>query len=186
MECTPTNGRVDGRLQEAGFGTMKHEFELTLQAYLDGELPERKAREVQAKIQSTAGAATLLEELTATRDALRGNEPEYSLPESREFYWGKIERSIGAGEPAARPAQSHSWYAWFFRYWPQLSGASVAALVLTVGLLRFGGLPGPNEDIENLLDDTGSFTFRSEQQRMTLVWIPKSRPTWEEEFDELE
>ena len=51
-------------------------------------------------------AAALLEELRNTRAALAGFEAEVRLPESREFFWSKIEREIQRLEaPAPRPAR---------------------------------------------------------------------------------
>jgi anti-sigma factor RsiW len=160
---------------------MKHEFELKLQAYLDGELDERQARAVEAQTQSAPEAASLLGELRMTAAALRGNELERTLPETREFYWSKIERAIETQGAAARSPHKPSRLAWLFRYWPQLSGASVAALLLGVALLRMGGLPGPCEDIENPLDDTGTFTFRSEKEQMTLVWVSSGSQAQDED-----
>jgi anti-sigma factor RsiW len=162
---------------------MNAEFELKLQAYLDGEMNERQAREMEARIKSTPQAGNLLAELRTTAGALRGNEPEYTVPETRDFYWSKIERAIMTADRPSPAARSSSWFGWLFRYWPQLSGATVAALLLTVGLLRFGGIPGPREDIENPLDDTGTFTYRSEQQRMTLVWVSTTPQDQDEDID---
>jgi anti-sigma factor RsiW len=162
---------------------MKHEFELKLQAYLDGELDDRQTRALEAQTQGVPEASALLAELRMTAGALRGNELERTLPETREFYWSKIERTIETQEAAARSSGRPSRLSWLFRYWPQLSGASVAALLLAVALLRMGGLPGPYEDIENPLDDTGTFTFRSEKEQMTLVWVSSGNQAQDDESE---
>ena len=53
---------------------MKPELELKLQAYLDGELSAREAREVEAAIANDAAAQGLLGELRTTTAVLRENE----------------------------------------------------------------------------------------------------------------
>jgi hypothetical protein len=156
---------------------MNHELELKVQAFLDGELDASQAGELEAQMRVLPQAGALLTELTNTRAALRGNEPEYTLPESGEFYWSKIERAIHRAErqPQPAPGPFPLLSAWWHRYWPQLSGAAAAAMLLTLALIRFGGINGATwEDIETPLNDTGTFTFRSEQQRMTLVWVSTS------------
>ncbi len=150
---------------------MNREFELKLQAYLDGELGAREARQVEAQVSTDAEAQGLLAELRMTAGALRGNEPDYKLPENREFYWGKIERAIMAADRAPKP---WTWpgLGWLFRYWPQLSGATAAALLLLAATAHFHLLAKPGwDDIENPLSETGTFCFRSEPDRMTLVWV---------------
>ncbi len=150
---------------------MNREFELKLQAYLDGELGAREAREVEDRARADAEAQALLSELRTTTGFLRGNEPEYKLPETGEFYWSKIERAIQTPDPA--PSGSRPWgLGWLFRYWPQLSGATVAAVVLLALTSHFHLLATPGwDDIENPLSETGTFCFRSEPDRMTLVWV---------------
>src|SRR5687767_7086210 len=73
---------------------MKEEMQLKLQAYLDGELPAAEAREVADWIAQDADAPMLFAELKNTRGALKAFESEIKLPESREYYWSKLERRI--------------------------------------------------------------------------------------------
>ena len=96
---------------------MNREFDLKLQAYLDGELGAREARQLEARVQADPRAQALLSELRTTAGCLRGNEPEYKLPETREFYWSKIERAIESAQKTASPAGSWG-LGWLFRYWP--------------------------------------------------------------------
>lgn len=164
---------------------MNTEFQLKMQAYLDGELSAREAQDVEAQMKAMSEAPALLAELQFTRSALRGNEPEYVLPETREFYWNKIERDIMAQEKAAGSPGNSFRFGWLFRYWPQLSGATMAAALLMFAAMQFHWFSSSRwDDIENPLEETGSFTFRSEQQRMTLVWV--STPVASEEDDESE
>ena len=109
---------------------MNHEQQLQLQAYLDGELSDREARKVTDLLASSEEAQKLFAELQCTRTALVENEPEYKLPESREFFWSKIEREIRQSDPA--PVESHSGvsiFAWLQRYLVPVSVAAVAAVI---------------------------------------------------------
>ncbi|MBI5383488.1 MAG: hypothetical protein HZA90_02235 [Verrucomicrobia bacterium] len=162
---------------------MNTEIELKLQSYLDGELPAREAKQVEGLTQADPAARALFGELQTTRAALRGNELERTLPESREFYWSKIERAILAAEQAGERRASSFGLGWLVRYWPQFSGAAVAVVLLIAGATQFNWFSSPGwDEIENTLDDSGSFTFRSEQNRMTLVWV-SSHPQAEQDED---
>ncbi len=161
---------------------MNAEFNLKLQASLDGELGASEARQVEAQAALQPEARALLGELRATREALRGNEIERTLPETREFYWGKIERAIQAAEAQPAPHGGRFHLGWLLRYWPQLGGATAAALLALAAVLHFQWMaPEGWVDIESPLDETGAFCFRSEQDRMTLVWVYDQTPAAEPE-----
>lgn len=148
---------------------MKFELELKLQAYLDGELSAREIRSVDAMLEQDAEARTLLMELRNTRGALSGNEPEVALPESREFYWGKIQREILKQEQ--QPAVHRGWdilVAWR-RYLAPIAGFALVML-LAIGTLRYT----PSDylaEVENLSENTGSLSFRSQSENMFVVWV---------------
>ncbi len=145
---------------------------IKLQAYLDGELTGREARELAAWIETDADARGLLAELQQAKNLLHGNEPEFRLPESREFYWSKIERDITRLESATTVSRSPGWMQFVRRHLSALTGTSVAAaLVLFVAFQMNWVSRDLFEEIENPLEDTGSFSFRSESQKMTLVWV---------------
>ena len=150
---------------------MNTELMLKLQSWVDGELAASEAARVVELVRTDKEAAALAAELKLTRGFLVGNEPEAKLAESREFYWSKIERAIAAADQA--PSAPGSWgLGWLFRYWPQLGGASAAALLLLAATAHFHLLAQPGwGDIENPLSETGTFCFRSEPDRMTLVWV---------------
>ncbi len=102
---------------------------------------------------------------------IRDNEPELRLPESREFFWSKIEREISRLE--AEPAQSATpwWLAGIRRHLAAFSGVGVASLLLLVGAFQLHWVsPDMLEEIDNPMDDN-SISFRSESQKMTVVWI---------------
>ena len=168
---------------------MNLELGIKLQAYLDGELGEREARSIAALIESDAEARALHTELQQTRTWITANEPELRLPESREFYWSKIEREIQRLDAAPAPASEVSgWAAFLRRYAKVLTGTSVAAaLVIFVGFqMNVLSFNQPFEEIDNPLDDTPSFSFRSESQKMTLVWISNPAVAAEEAAEPVE
>jgi len=153
---------------------MDHDAQLKLQAWLDGELPEAEAREVADWLARDHEAAALAEELRNTRDVLAGFESDVRLPESREFFWSKIEREIVRQEASApsAPAPKVSWVALFRRF---LVPASAVAFVAIVGLLlvRPAGPSGRpmSAETETTLADAGAFTYRDFAAGTTLVWL---------------
>ena len=151
---------------------MKHELELKLQALLDGELTGREAKAIAALLEQDQDASALFGELRNTKTALLGNEPEIKLPESREFYWSKIEREIMRLEQTPAAAPTSSWWAAFRRrYVAAISGVGVAAALMLTAVVHFRGLSSDTFDVENLLEETTSLTYRSEANKMSLVWI---------------
>ena len=145
---------------------MDYDAQLKLQAFLDGELPEGEASKVTNWVARDREAAALLEELRNTRGALAGFEAGIQLPESREFFWSKVQREIQrleARDPIPAPTS-------FFAPWRRfLLPASALALALVVGvvLLRPATTPG----IETALADAGAFTYRDYSAGTTLVWL---------------
>jgi anti-sigma factor RsiW len=151
---------------------MDYKAQLKLQALLDGELPEAEAREATNWLARDREAAALLEELRNTRAALAGFEAEVRLPESREFFWSKIEREIQRLEtPAPKPARLPLW-ALFRRL---LVPASAVAVVFIAGVVLTRPT-GPavrtaGAAIETALADSGAFTYRDYSAGTTLVWL---------------
>ncbi|HLP77339.1 MAG TPA: hypothetical protein VK327_10510 [Candidatus Paceibacterota bacterium] len=113
---------------------MNDEQQLKIQAFLDGELPEKEAREVSALLARDEGATALAKELRNTRQALKSSEANVRLPESREFYWSKIQREIERSERKPVEARGPS----LFQIWRRIivSAGAVAALAL-VGVITF-------------------------------------------------
>jgi hypothetical protein len=94
------------------------------------------------------------------------------LPESREFFWSKVQREIERLEtPAARPAAAPL-SALLRRF---LVPASAIALLLVAGvvLTRPFGPSGrtPAAEIETALADSGVFSYRDYSAGTTLVWL---------------
>lgn len=162
---------------------MDWKTQLKLQAFLDGELPETQARKVSNSLAQDREAAALLAELRQTREALAGFEKGIQLPETREFFWSKIQREIQRAE-ARTPAPVG--IPFFARLRRLLMPATAVALLAIVGMvatrqtgstLRSGGA-----EAETSLEDTGAFTYRDYSAGTTLVWL--SYPAEHELADE--
>lgn len=151
---------------------MNEELSLKLQAYADGELPERDAREVADLLAKDADARALLVELKNTRAALAGFEAEIKLPESREFYWSKIEREIRRLEKTETPLPETSLFAAWRRFF--VPAGALAALVI-LGFLAFPQLRGSraaaSAEAEFTLADSDAFTYHDYANGTTLVWL---------------
>jgi anti-sigma factor RsiW len=159
---------------------MNVDLGIKLQAYLDGELSASDARAVTAVVERDAEARALLAELRQTRSLLRENEPHHALPESREFFWSKIEREISRAE-AAPSSRAAGWLMFLRRHFAAATGTcAVLAVAAFVTFQMHWVSPDMFEEIENPLEDTGSFSFRSESQQMTLVWISSPSASSEE------
>jgi anti-sigma factor RsiW len=156
-----------------------YDAQLKLQACLDGELSPRRARRLQGRLAGDPEAQALLRELKATTGALAAFDQDLKLPESREFFWSKIEREIRRlpqPEPARAPASLLAgWRRW-------LTPAGALAAVLLAALLL--GRPARAPQIESGLADSGALTYRDFAASATIVWL--SYPA-EDEFvaDEL-
>src|SRR5947207_11114128 len=110
---------------------MDYDSQLKLQAYLDGELPEGEAREIANWLARDKEAVALHAELRNTRKALVGFETGVALPESREFFWSKIEREIQRQEqPQPEPAQWLAFFAWLQKFRAPASAVAAVFLVL--------------------------------------------------------
>ena len=151
---------------------MNFEEQLKLQAFLDGELPENEAREVAALVARDTEAADLLKELRNTRQALGDFEPGIKLPETREFYWSKIEREIRRSESSTQRTTETSFFVRLRRLLVPAGALAALALVVVVGGAQFGlwhtsALP----DAEMTTADSGAFTYHDYANKMTLVWV---------------
>lgn len=152
---------------------MNQETALQLQAWLDGELPPKEGAAIALILEGDAEARALVDELRTTRAAMASGEPQRHLAESREFYWSKIEREIlkdQAREPS--PGRTISLH-WLLRLLVPAAVAGAMAMVFLVPVLT--GRPvwpmANRAEIDSPLEDISSFTFRSESERMNVVWI---------------
>jgi anti-sigma factor RsiW len=144
-------------------------IELKLQALVDGELDVHGVREVEALLARDEFASSLVQELKWTKSAVRDGEAGVALPESREFFWSKIERGIAAearnqAAPAAPVAP-----AWWTRL---LFPASGLAAMLAVMFVLSGPRSGTDDALnENVAEDINAYSFHSEAEKMSVVYV---------------
>ena len=146
---------------------------MSIQAWLDGELAPSEARAVEQQVASDLTAAALATELRRTKAALGMGELERRTPESREFYWSCIRRRLEQEANRERTVLFPNRLGWLVRWFmpAALAAGLVAWFALPLALrpgtaVRIGGA-----EIESPLEDLSSFTFRSEADRMTVVWV---------------
>ena len=146
---------------------MDYDAQLKLQAYLDGELPEAEAREVANWLAQDREAIALFAELRNTRQALVGLEVGVTLPESREFFWSKIEREIRRQEQLGPPARSVPFFSAWRRWLVPAGAVAAAALAVLVGLSGGSGV----SLVETAVADPAAFTYHDFSTGTTLVWF---------------
>jgi anti-sigma factor RsiW len=150
---------------------MKHELELKVQAWLDGELPDHEARRMGELIAHDSEAAALAAELGCIRQAMFRQEAPVPLAESREFYWSKIQRQIQREAAVRRPVDV-PWYARLRRYMGPLAGAAALGCILLLAVVR-NGSPAFDE-ISSTGDGMEAVTFHDQSAQMTVVWLQDS------------
>jgi anti-sigma factor RsiW len=158
---------------------MTDERQWELQAYADGELSASARRKVEARLATDAGARALLAELQMVRQALGANEPMPQLPESREFYWSKIEQEINRLESVGEHRAPSPVLQWWRRL--ILPAAGLAVLALTFGVTVFPKMGRGGSSVEASFPGTEALTYRDQAHGVTLVWL--SYPSEEEPKD---
>jgi len=156
---------------------MNRDTQLKVQAYLDNELSSGDARSVSKLISSDAEIRDLYSELKNTKDVLLGNEPAVSVPDSRDFYWSQIQRRIASAERAPAVAQARPW--WLRMLAPAAGTVALFAILLSVMNpntpdavvpSQTQAVAAPLHKVEQS-GDVSLFTFRSESEGVTLVWV---------------
>jgi len=147
---------------------MNTNFELKLQAWLDGELSAAEAQRIGQEITGDAEASQIVAELRSIKTALAGNEPVLTVPETREFYWSKIERQIEREARSPRtvpPPRVAAWRRWL----TPLSGFAAMACMLYLAV-RPPALPTFDE-ISSTGEGMEAVTFHDQSAGMTVVWL---------------
>jgi negative regulator of sigma E activity len=155
---------------------INQETKLKLQAYLDNELSGADLREIAAVLERDPEARALYAELEGTRSLLEAGELELKVPESREFYWSKIQREIQRESREATARPSRFFLAGYPRWFRILAPTGGAALVLTAALSVVRLTTGPSalsyvHELETPLEDTSVISFHSQSAGMTVVWV---------------
>lgn len=147
--------------------------ELKLQALLDGALDAREVRDIEASLAQDTQSAALLQELKWVKMALAGNDLAVALPETREFFWSKIQQDIVVEEKRAAAAPAER--AWWLKL---LYPATGLAAVVAVMLVASGGRPTVGSDTESVPEDVNAISFRSEAEAMTVVYVADEDGTY--------
>lgn len=145
-------------------------LQLKLQAYVDGELSEREAREVETLLTSSSESRGLIAELKNTRAALEVFEVDIQLPETREFYWSKIQRAIARVDEVESASRVRVYW-WRKLLIPSGTFAALAAVVLLAVNLSHSRHNSTVVTVETVLVDSGAMTYRDQGESMTLVWL---------------
>lgn len=146
---------------------MEYTEQLKLQAYLDGELSETEARQWTERLAHDPEAAALLMELRQTHEAVAGFEKEVRLPESREFYWSKIQREIQRQQQrVTEPESVPAWLAVLRRVLMPVTALAMVALITVMV-----GRQSSSHRSETALHDAGALTYHDFEKGATLVWL---------------
>lgn len=149
---------------------MNHELEVKLQAYVDGELSASEARDLEVMLASNAEAKALTQELSWMRSAIKGNELQLPVTDTRDFYWSQIKRAIQSEERKTVSAERPALAGWRKFVAPLTALAVVAILAVSVKLAA------PPQDtwlaeVENMAEETHSVSFRAKSENMFVVWV---------------
>lgn len=160
---------------------MNEDLQLKLQAYLDGELPSGETQAVRDLLATDAAARDLLVELTNTRDVILAHEASIKLPESREFFWSKIQREINReAKPTPAPMPKFSLAAWLHRALVPAGAMAAVAIAVMLSLPHGGSAVDPSMTS----GDTATFTYHNYDTGSTLVWLDYSSA--ENDFSDVE
>jgi hypothetical protein len=143
-------------------------LELELQAWLDGELSAAKVRCADLKIVGDEDASRLISELQAVKTAMAGNEMPRPVPETREFYWSKIERQIQRqtqGPRAVRAPHHAAWRRWLV----PVAGFAVLSCILLLVAKPFA--PPAFDEISSAGEGMEVVTFHDQAAGMTVVLV---------------
>jgi hypothetical protein len=156
---------------------MNRETQFKLQAYVDNQLGPRESEECTAWLANDLAARALCSELIGIKQMLKGNEPQFKVPESREFYWSRIQKAI---EREQAPTNSNSLIAAFvakYRNWLRFVAPATGfavLLVTAISVAHLAQLPssiGYLHEIEVPIEDTSTISFHSQSAGMTVVWV---------------
>lgn len=152
---------------------MKTETCLEIQAYVDGELDASRRATVERLVATDPEARQLIDGLGALREAVRAHQPEFQVPETREFYWNQIQRRMKAASSAAPvTVEVGAWTQWI-RWVLPLAGAAAVVSLLTLPS-REGQTTATLASMSpppTHAAPASSITYRSETDGVTVHWI---------------
>jgi hypothetical protein len=146
---------------------------LKLQAWIDGEVSPSEGRRLAQLVELDPQASQLVQELRATRQRLAGNETPAVVPETREFYWSKIERQIQLQARTPAPIASRGLWHWR-RLTASLVGFAAVAAVTLVTVRHFAPT-ATFDEVSATADGMEAMTFHDQTAGMTVVWLQDSQ-----------
>jgi anti-sigma factor RsiW len=154
---------------------MNHELELKIQAWVDGELSDLEATRIADLVASDAEAGAIAAELGTLRTAMTGGELALTVPETREFYWNKIERGIQREATFAPSRPGDSWAARWRRFLLPLGGVAALACMFVMSVQQaqkptFDEISATDQGME-------AVTFHDQSDGMTVIWLQDSSQT---------
>ena len=156
----------------------ENEIELKVQALVDGELTGREAEELQQRINSDATLLQLHARLKQMRGLIANSELLRPLPESGDFYWNKITKSIEQAERKERPRERTTKPSrWLLRWLSPLVGVSALVLLFTLQQPTapdLGITLISDHELEMSDDEIDVMTYNSDDDSMSIVWLDYS------------
>lgn len=148
---------------------MNEQDQLTVLAYVDGELSGRELIAAEELIAANSEAAALAEELRLTRAVLRTSEPEATLPVAHSFYWATIAKRIETAAPEREPLFGRIFRpAFLLRYVTPAVGVAALGLMAVLNMDR--GVVAEGEEMVTS-PEASAVVFHSEPERLTVVWL---------------
>jgi anti-sigma factor RsiW len=148
---------------------MEQDWQLKVQSFVDGQLDEVEMREVAALVARNPEVAALVQEFKHTRQALAGYEELQPVPETREFYWSKIERQIAREPRTEAVRESPSPLAILLRWLLPVGGA--VALAVAGFFLADGHGGRPSTQWQAGFAGVNALTYYDHEEGMTVMWL---------------
>lgn len=171
---------------------MNRDQELQLQAYMDGELSRAQAQRIENGLLASNEGRQLLEELRWIDRMLASNEPGTTVPETREFYWSRIEHGIALAEAAAARRSSVSASAWLSpsRWLAPVSGFAIVCVLALAATQFFDFSPtglasGQLARVESPSKSMESYSFESKSENVFVIWLYERSPEVQPEMSYL-
>jgi anti-sigma factor RsiW len=152
---------------------MNEELELKIQAWIDGEVSPSEGDRLAALIERDDQASQLVQELRATRRVLTANEPQAAVPETREFYWTKIQNQIRREARVPAPLGWRRLLRWQ-RLIPSLTGAAALFAVVLFGI-RQAAPKASFDEVSATVEGMEAITFHDQTAGVTVVWLQDSQ-----------
>ena len=148
---------------------------LQIQSWVDGCLSARESAETERFVAANPDAQALVAELRMTKLAFAGNEVAVAMPETREFFWSKVEREIARQEAAGVRREAAGFFApgWWRRV--LVPAGSFAAIALVAGVAVVSQRTEEGVDrVESQLEGVKPVTY--DVPGMKVIWIDRDEP----------